>query len=131
MAGSVEPDSRPRLYVTGPYLPTTPPPADPDRVAAAAQAIAGAKNPVVIAGNGVRISNAYDALVRFAEAAGAPVMTTASGKGTFAETHPLALGVFGTFGIAAANAAVGKCRRRFGAASKSKAMASAPTALVS
>jgi acetolactate synthase-1/2/3 large subunit len=106
LAGSVEPDSRPRLYATGPYLPTTPPPADPVRVAAAAQAIASAKAPVVIAGNGVRISNGYDALVRFAESAGVPVVTTASGKGVFAETHPLALGVFGTFGIAAANAAV-------------------------
>ena len=27
LAGSVEPDSRPRLYSTGRYLPTTPPPA--------------------------------------------------------------------------------------------------------
>ncbi|MDB5480253.1 MAG: hypothetical protein JWO83_1306 [Caulobacteraceae bacterium] len=106
LAGSVGPDSRPRLYATGPYLPTRPPPADPARVAAAARAIASAKAPVVIAGNGVRISNAYEALVRFAEGAGVPVVTTASGKGTFAETHPLALGVFGTFGIAAANAAV-------------------------
>lgn len=106
LAGSVGPDSRPRLYATGPYLPTRPPPADPARVAAAAGAIASAKAPVVIAGNGVRISNAYEALVRFAESAGVPVVTTASGKGTFAETHPLALGVFGTFGIAAANAAV-------------------------
>ena len=106
LAGSVGPDSRPRLYATGPYLPTRPPPADPARVAAAARAIASATAPVVIAGNGVRISNAYEALVRFAESAGAPVVTTASGKGTFAETHPLALGVFGTFGIAAANAAV-------------------------
>jgi acetolactate synthase-1/2/3 large subunit len=106
LAGSVEPESRPRLYATGPYLPTPPPPADPDRVAAAARAIAEAKNPVVIAGNGVRISDGYGALVGFAEAAGAPVVTTASGKGVFAETHPLALGVFGTFGIKAANAAV-------------------------
>jgi acetolactate synthase-1/2/3 large subunit len=106
LAGSVEPESRPRLYATGPYLPTKPPPADPARVAAAARAIAAAKAPVVIAGNGVRLSDAYDALVRFAEAAGAAVVTTASGKGVFAETHPLALGVFGTFGIAAANAAV-------------------------
>jgi acetolactate synthase-1/2/3 large subunit len=106
LAGHVEPQSRPRLYATGPYLPTAPPPADPARVAAAARAIASARAPVVIAGNGVRISNAYDALVRFAEGAGVPVVTTASGKGTFAETHPLALGVFGTFGIAAANAAV-------------------------
>uniref|UniRef100_UPI0025FB2C10 thiamine pyrophosphate-binding protein n=1 Tax=uncultured Phenylobacterium sp. TaxID=349273 RepID=UPI0025FB2C10 len=106
LAGSVEPDSRPRLYATGPYLPNRPPPADPARVAAAAKIIGGAKAPVVIAGNGVRISDAYEALQRFAEAAGAPVVTTPSGKGVIAETHPLALGVFGTFGIAAANAAV-------------------------
>src|SRR5260370_27572926 len=38
--------------------------------------------------------------------AGIPVATTAAGKGCFAETHPLALGVFGTFGTAAANACV-------------------------
>ena len=106
LAGSVEPDSRPRLYSTGRYLPTTPPPADPARVAAAAKAIAAAKAPVLIAGNGVRLSDAYGALARFAEASGVPVVTTASGKGTFPETHPMALGVFGTFGIAAANACV-------------------------
>ena len=106
LAGSVEPDSRPRLYSTGRYLPTTPPPADPARVAAAAKAIAAAKAPVLIAGNGVRLSDAFDALARFAEASGVPVVTTASGKGTFPETHPMALGVFGTFGIAAANACV-------------------------
>jgi Thiamine pyrophosphate enzyme, central domain len=34
------------------------------------------------------------------------VVTTTAGKGVFPETHPLALGVFGTFGTAAANAAV-------------------------
>jgi acetolactate synthase-1/2/3 large subunit len=33
-------------------------------------------------------------------------VSTAAGKGVFPETHPLALGVFGTFGTAAANAAV-------------------------
>jgi acetolactate synthase-1/2/3 large subunit len=34
------------------------------------------------------------------------VATTASGKGVFPETHPLALGVFGTFGLEAANTVV-------------------------
>src|SRR5258708_1097319 len=34
-----------------------------------------------------------------------PVVTTAGGKGAFPESHPLALGVFGNFGGAAANAA--------------------------
>ncbi len=66
----------------------------------------GAQKPVVIAGNGVRIAQGYDQLVALAEAAGLPVGTTAAGKGTFAETHRLALGVFGTFGTEAANACI-------------------------
>src|SRR6266403_157107 len=41
-------------------------------------------------------------------AAGLPVATTAAGKGCFPETHPLALGVFGTFGTPAANACIGE-----------------------
>ena len=80
--------------------------ADAARVAAAAQALLAAERPVVIAGNGVRIARAYEELVALAEAAGLPVATTAAGKGCFAETHGLALGVFGTFGTAAANACV-------------------------
>ncbi len=106
LGGSVSPESRPRLYRTQRYLPLPPPPAAEGSVAAAADAIAAARKPVLIAGNGVRIANATDALQQFAETTGVPVVTTASGKGVFAETHPLALGVFGTFGIAAANAAV-------------------------
>ena len=61
---------------------------------------------MLIAGNGVRIAQAYGQLRRLAEMAGLPVATTAAGKGCFAETHPLALGVFGTFGTAAANACI-------------------------
>jgi thiamine pyrophosphate-dependent acetolactate synthase large subunit-like protein len=61
-----------------------------------ARAIARAERPVIIAGNGVRVAQAYEALERLAETLGAPVVTTAAGKGVFAETHPLALGVFGT-----------------------------------
>jgi len=106
LSGHVGPDTKPALYRTAPYLPPAPPPLDPAAVAAAAAAIGRAERPVVIAGNGVRISGAFDQLVAFAEALGAPVATSASGKGTFAEHHPLALGVFGTFGIKAANAAV-------------------------
>ncbi len=106
LAGSVHPDSKPRLYATGAYLPEGRATADPDRVERAAAALRAARAPVIIAGNGVRIADAYEPLVRFAEAAGVPVVTTASGKGCFAESHPLALGVFGTFGIPVANAAV-------------------------
>ena len=92
------PDSVPTLYPTRYYLPPPPPPADSARVAAAAEALLAAQKPVIIAGNGVRIAQAYEPLRALAEAAGLPVATTAAGKGTFAETHPLALGVFGTFG---------------------------------
>jgi acetolactate synthase-1/2/3 large subunit len=42
-----------------------------------------------------------------AEKLGAPVATTASGKGIFPETHALSLGVMGTFGTARANTAIG------------------------
>ena len=106
LAGKVEPDSSPKLYTTRHYLPRALPPAAAEQIDAAAQAIRAAQRPVVIAGNGVRIARAYEALARFAEHADIPVVTTASGKGCFAETHPLALGVFGTFGIPAANACV-------------------------
>jgi len=106
LAGSVGPDSQPTLYPTRHYLPPAPPPADTARVEAAAKAILSAQKPVVIAGNGVRIAQAYDDLRGLVEAAGLPVATTAAGKGCFAETHPLALGVFGTFGTEAGNACV-------------------------
>ena len=106
LAGSVAPDSQPTLYPTRHYLPPMPPPADPAQVEAAAKAILSAQKPVVIAGNGVRIAQGYDQLRRLVEVAGLPVATTAAGKGCFAETHPLALGVFGTFGTEAGNACV-------------------------
>jgi acetolactate synthase-1/2/3 large subunit len=106
LSGKVGPETRPTLYRTASYLPPPPPPVAVGTVSAAARTIASAARPVIIAGNGVRIANAFDALTAFADASGIPVATTASGKGTFAENHPLALGVFGTFGIAAANAAV-------------------------
>jgi len=106
LAGSVAPDTHPLLFPTRHYLPPAPPPAEGASVEAAARAIKAAQKPVMIAGNGVRIAQAYDRLQRLAESAGLPVATTAAGKGCFAETHPLALGVFGTFGTEAGNACV-------------------------
>jgi acetolactate synthase-1/2/3 large subunit len=108
LAGNVAPDSQPILYPTRFYLPSPLPPADPAQIAAAADKILAAERPVVIAGNGVRIAQAYDKLRALAEAAGLPVATTAAGKGCFPEIHPLALGVFGTFGTPAANACIGE-----------------------
>jgi acetolactate synthase-1/2/3 large subunit len=106
LSGTVSPDSQPGLYPTRYYLPAPPPPADAAMVTAAAKALLDAQRPVVIAGNGVRIAQGYEPLRGLAEAAGLPLATTAAGKGCFAETHSLALGVFGTFGTEAANACV-------------------------
>lgn len=105
--GTIDPAKRPFLYPTRHYLPT-PQPADPASIAAAAKVLASAERPVIVAGNGVRIARAYEQLVTLAELLGAPVATTASGKGVFAETHPLALGVCGNFGQPTANAMLGQ-----------------------
>lgn len=105
-AGTLKPNGQPRLYATEWYLPPTGMSVDAKRLEAAIQVLAAAKRPVIIAGNGVRIANAYAELERLAEVADIPVVTTPSGKGVFSETHRLALGVFGTFGLNAANACV-------------------------
>lgn len=102
----VGPGTAPRLYATAHYLGMESAPAPPAQVAAAAQRLAAAQRPVIIAGNGVRVGAARDDLRELAELLDAPVATTASGKGVFPETHPLALGLFGTFGLEAANAVV-------------------------
>ncbi len=104
--GTVDPNSRPYLYDTKAYLPEKLP-GDPVRVKEVVGALAAAERPVIIAGNGVRISQAYGQLATLAGQLGAPVATTASGKGVIAETHDWALGTCGNFGQGVANAYVG------------------------
>jgi acetolactate synthase-1/2/3 large subunit len=107
LRGRVGPETRPVLYGVDPYLPSPAPSADDGAVKEAARVLAAAEQPVIIAGNGVRISQAYDELANLADNLGAGVSTTAGGKGTFPETHELALGVCGNFGTAVANAEIG------------------------
>jgi acetolactate synthase-1/2/3 large subunit len=106
LAGTVKAYRPPRLLATARYLAhgVTRPAADD--VARIAQALLGAASPVIIAGNGVHAARAWAPLARLAEAAGIPVATTATGKSAMAETHPLALGVFGNWGQAVANEVV-------------------------
>lgn len=88
-------------------FPSSRPHPEPEAIAAAARSLASAERPVVIAGGGVAISGAAGALREAAEAWQVPVGTTIAGKGVFAETDRLGLGVVGgQYGEECANAAV-------------------------
>ncbi|MCT9097999.1 thiamine pyrophosphate-binding protein [Haloarchaeobius sp. HME9146] len=80
-------------------------PTDAD-VAAAADALANADRPVIIAGNGVHVSQCYDELQAVAESYDAVVATSYLGKSTIPETHERAAGVIGSFGHEGANQVV-------------------------
>ena len=68
-----------------------------------ARAIASASKPLVIAGGGVRYSDAGAALADFCEKTGIPFAETQAGRGTVPWDHPLNLGGIGVTGGAAAN----------------------------
>jgi 3D-(3,5/4)-trihydroxycyclohexane-1,2-dione acylhydrolase (decyclizing) len=79
------------------------PPAS-EELEAATAVLREARRPLVIAGGGVRHSEAEDALVRLAEELGAPVAETSAGKGSMPGGHELNLGGLGVNGTGAANA---------------------------
>jgi acetolactate synthase I/II/III large subunit len=64
----------------------------------AAQALAHAERPVILAGHGVLLSHAEQALLDLAEKAGVPVGTTLLGIGGFPVNHPLSLHMTGFMG---------------------------------
>ena len=70
----------------------------------AAQVIAGAKRPVIIAGGGVIYSDATAALATLAERTGIPVGTTQAGKASLPWEHPQMVNAIGASGTAYANA---------------------------
>jgi acetolactate synthase I/II/III large subunit len=72
----------------------------------AAQTIAEAKRPVILAGHGVHVARAWDELRRFAERIGAPVVSTLLGLSALPADHPLALGMAGMHGVAWASLCV-------------------------
>ena len=74
-----------------------------------AEALSKAQRPVILAGHGVLISGAHEALRALAEKLQAPVTTTLLGKGAFPETHELSLGWLGMHGTAYANKAMCDC----------------------
>ena len=67
----------------------------------AAKLLSGALRPVIIVGHGARFE--MDAVIKFAESIGAPVITTFKGKGLIPDSHPLAGGVLGRSGTPVAS----------------------------
>src|SRR5689334_10848110 len=71
---------------------------DSEAIERAARLLRDAKNPVLICGGGVILSQAEGELVTLAEQLAMPVATTISGKGSIDEEHLLAAGVVGSNG---------------------------------
>jgi acetolactate synthase-1/2/3 large subunit len=69
---------------------------DPDDVTAAIATLMAAKQPLLHVGEGVYYADATAELLKFAELAQVPVMTTLKAKGAFPENHPLSVGVRGS-----------------------------------
>jgi len=78
----------------------------PTQVKKAARLIDEAKRPLIIAGRGVLIAQAWDQLRELAEKAQIPVVTTLLGISSFPESHVLSFGMLGMHGMAYANMAV-------------------------
>jgi acetolactate synthase-1/2/3 large subunit len=70
---------------------------DPDRVAAAGDALDDSDRPVILAGGGAVVADAGPALETLAERLGAPIATTFYGRGVLPESHPMVTGIAGTF----------------------------------
>lgn len=97
---------RARLYPVEGHLRYTPPQADRAAVAKIAALLEDAKQPVIIAGNGVYGARCGPALQALAERNGIAVASSYHGKGTIDEATDIAVGMMGTWGSAAANRTV-------------------------
>ncbi len=75
----------------------------PRQIKKAAGELINAERPVIISGGGVVASDATKELVKLAESLMIPVGVTLMGKGSFPESHPLCLGMFGMHGRKVAN----------------------------
>src|SRR5215469_1328055 len=81
---------------------------EPDmaRIKAALDLLAKAERPVIVAGGGVIRSEARAEVVELAEKLSIPVATSINAKATIVDTHPLAIGVAGSYSRDCANRAL-------------------------
>ena len=77
------------------YFPLDRAVADPVRIDEAVELLASASKPLLLAGGGVHLSAASEAVAAIQSDIHIPVMTTVMGKGVVDERHPLSIGVTG------------------------------------
>lgn len=73
-------------------------------IARAAEVIASATKPLIVAGGGLHYSFAEEALAALAAQTGIPVAESQAGKGSLRYDHPQSVGAIGSTGTTAANA---------------------------
>ena len=88
--------------------PFRPIPATDTEIEAALTVLQKAERPVIVAGGGVRSSGAGPSVIALADRLRIPVATSLNGKDTIPGTHPLSVGVVGTYSRASANLIVGE-----------------------
>ncbi len=79
---------------------------DETQLRAALDLLQAAERPVIVAGGGVRASGAAPEVVALAEALQIPIATSLNGKDCIPGTHPLSVGVVGTYSRESANRVV-------------------------
>jgi acetolactate synthase-1/2/3 large subunit len=100
----LEPLVEPQFRQVPPFRP------EPDGAStmAALSHLQEAERPVIVAGGGVRASGAARELIELAEALQIPVATSLNGKDSIPGTHPLSVGVCGTYSRESANRVVNR-----------------------
>jgi acetolactate synthase-1/2/3 large subunit len=101
-----EADMEPLVEAQFAKVPPFRPEPDSASVLAALKVLQDAAKPVFVAGGGVRASGAGAELVALAERLGIPVATSLNGKESIPGTHPLSVGVVGTYSRESANRVV-------------------------
>ena len=100
----MEPLIEPQFAQVPPFRPQP----EAAHVKAALELLQNAERPIIVAGGGVRASGAAAELVALAEALQIPVAVSLNGKDTIPGTHPLSVGVVGSYSRESANLAINR-----------------------
>lgn len=87
-------------------FPAIRPEPEADALRKAVQLLQRAERPIIVAGGGARSSEAGPELIELAEKLSIPVATSLNGKDTITDSHPLNVGVVGSYSRWCANRAV-------------------------